>query len=45
MIHNHTDGTTLAGNWEEYWNLAGENGRWLLNDPELSKASSKVEGQ
>ncbi|PKG22905.1 TcaA NTF2-like domain-containing protein [Niallia nealsonii] len=42
---DNTDGTTLVQDWSGYWNLVKENGRWVLDEPNLSKVDSRVEEQ
>ena len=40
---DNKDGTTLVQEWAGYWNLVKENGRWTLDNPDLSKVNSRVE--
>lgn len=40
---DNKDGTTLVQEWSGYWNVIKENGRWVLDSPEIDKIGSRVE--
>ncbi|MEM5017445.1 hypothetical protein WKH31_14210 [Metabacillus indicus] len=40
---DNSDGSTLVQNWNGYWHVVKENGRWVLDVAEITKINSRVE--